>query len=97
MHAVVEEGEIVHIIQKTESDFSGGGVAIVRKPKLLKAMDSARVVVRMKRPICIEKFENVQELGRFSMRISQHTIAKGEVELIKPLNKDLLKNNYLFK
>lgn len=97
MHAVVEEGEIVHIVEKESNDMSQGITQIIKKPKLLKSLENAKVVIKMKRPICIEKFDKVQELGRFSIRHNQFTIGKGEVEMIKPVNKELLKNNYLFK
>jgi translation elongation factor EF-1alpha len=70
MHAIIEEAEIVHIIQRSVYDFSQGSTQVIKKPKLLKSLDTAKVVVRVKRPICLEKFENVMELGRFSMRIN---------------------------
>lgn len=49
------------------------------------------------RPICIEKFENIPELGRFTIRINQYTIGSGEIVMMKPVNKEILKNNYYFK
>jgi hypothetical protein len=59
MHAIVEEGEIVHIIEKESNDMSMGTIQMIKKPKLLKSLENAKVVIKMKRPICIEKFENV--------------------------------------
>ena len=49
-------------------DTSQGGVVVTKKPKLLKSFDEAKVVIKMMRPICIEKYENVPELGRFTIR-----------------------------
>ena len=59
MHAIVEEGEIVHIIEKSNNDYSSGKLNVIKKPRLLKSLDDAKVVIKMKRPICLEKFENV--------------------------------------
>ncbi len=69
----------------------------VKKPKLLKSFDEAKVVVKMMRPICIEKYEHVPELGRFTIRCNQYTIGSGEILMMKPINKEILKNNYFFK
>ena len=79
MHAIVEEGEIVHIIEKYQNDPSKGKVSIVKKPKLIKSFDTAKVVIKMSRPICIEKFEQIPELGRFTIRLNQYTIGTGEI------------------
>lgn len=70
MHAIVEEGEIVHIIGKSFEDYQQGKTVVQKKPKLLKSLENAKVVVRMKKPVCLEKYENVAELGRFSMRLN---------------------------
>jgi elongation factor 1-alpha len=78
-------------------DSNTGGSVTVKKPKLLKSFDEARIVVKMLRPICIEKFEHVPELGRFTIRSNQYTIGSGEIVMMKPLNKEILKNNYYFK
>jgi translation elongation factor EF-1alpha len=65
---LVEEGEIAHIFEKRYMDTNTGGSVVVKKPKLLKSFDEAKIVVKMQRPICIEKFEHVPELGRFTIR-----------------------------
>jgi translation elongation factor EF-1alpha len=96
-HSLVEEGEIAHIFEKTQIDSSTGQTNLIKKPKLLKSFDEAKVVVKMLRPICIEKYEHVPELGRFTIRSNQYTIGSGEIVMLKPVNKELLKNNYYFK
>lgn len=63
MHAIVEEGEIVHIIEKSYDDYNQGKTVVQKKPKFLRSMETAKIVVRMKKPVCIEKYENVAELG----------------------------------
>lgn len=49
-------------------DSNTGGSVTIKKPKLLKSFDEAWVVIKMLRPICVEKFEHVPELGRFTIR-----------------------------
>jgi hypothetical protein len=36
-------------------------------------------------------------LGRFTIRSNQYTIGSGEIVMMKPINKEILKNNYYFK
>ena len=96
-HSLVEEGEIAHIFEKRFFDSTTGSSQVAKKPKMLKSFDEAKVVIKMLRPICIEKYEHVPELGRFTIRSNQYTIGSGEILMMKPVNKELLKNNYYFK
>lgn len=46
-HSLVEEGEIAYIFEKRFMDTNSGTTLEVKKPKLLKSFDEARVVVKM--------------------------------------------------
>lgn len=59
MHALVEEAEIIHIFDKTVMDYDKGENIKIMKPKLLKSNEEARVVIKMKNSICLEKFVNL--------------------------------------
>ena len=48
-------------------------------------------------PICLEKYSEYPDLGRFVLRKEKFTVATGKVLKFKPINKELLKNNYYFK
>ncbi len=49
------------------------------KPKSIKTGDSAIVVIKPLRPVCIETFKEFPELGRFALRDMGTTIAAGVV------------------
>ena len=49
------------------------------KPKSIKTGDSAIVIIRPLRPLCIETFKDFPELGRFALRDMGTTIAAGVV------------------
>lgn len=55
------------------------------------------MIIRTSRPVCLEKYEDFPELGRFAMRVETYTIGLGRVLKFKPLNKEILKDNYYFK
>jgi elongation factor 1-alpha len=52
------------------------------KPKSIKTGDSAIVVIKPLRPVCIETFKEFPELGRFALRDMGTTIAAGVVREI---------------
>src|SRR3984893_2388332 len=49
------------------------------KPKSIKTGDSAIVIIKPLRPLCIETFKDFPELGRFALRDMGTTIAAGVV------------------
>jgi elongation factor 1-alpha len=49
------------------------------KPKSIKTGDSAIVIIKPLRPVCIETFKEFPELGRFALRDMGTTIAAGVV------------------
>ncbi len=52
------------------------------KPKSIKTGDSAIVIIKPLRPVCIETFKEFPELGRFALRDMGTTIAAGVVREI---------------
>lgn len=95
MHTILEEAEIlkvVHIIDREE-----GEKEKTSKAKFLKSQTVGTVIIKTKKPICLEKFNDFQELGKFAMRMQTYTVAVGKVLKFKPINKELLKKNYYFK
>ena len=59
----------------------------VVKPKWIKSGSSSVVLISFSKPICIQKFENGNRLGRFILRDEGKTIATGcKVIRYKPLN-----------
>ncbi|CAM8879236.1 unnamed protein product [Rhodiola kirilowii] len=76
IHSVVEECEIVELLQQIDSK--------TRKPikkKVLFVKNGAIVVCRIQvnNLICIEKFSNFPQLGRFTLRTEGKTVAVGKV------------------
>ena len=63
----------------------------------LRSQWTAQVIIRTHAPVCLEKFSEFADLGRFAMRKDTYTVGTGKVIKFKPQNKELLKNNYYFK
>ena len=47
--------------------------------KFVKGNTVAIVRIQVEKPICVEKFENVPQLGRFTLRDEGRTIAIGKI------------------
>ncbi|CAN6804234.1 unnamed protein product, partial [Brassica oleracea] len=76
IHAVVEECEIIELISQIDMK--------TRKPmkkKILFVKNGAAVVCRIQvsNSICVEKFSDFPQLGRFTLRTEGKTIAVGKV------------------
>jgi peptide chain release factor subunit 3 len=54
------------------------------KPKCVKSFSKIIAKIQTKTPICLEKFEDSSNLGRFSLRDEGKTIAIGRVINYKP-------------
>lgn len=50
-----------------------------RKPTFVRKGDIVTVVISADRPICCEKFTDIQQLGRFTLRDEGKTIAIGKI------------------
>jgi elongation factor 1-alpha len=58
------------------------GQVIEEKPSFLKTGDGALVKFRPLRPIVIEEYSNIPQLGRFAIRDMGTTVAAGVVRKI---------------
>ena len=76
IHSVVEECEIVELLQQIDTK--------TKKPmkkKVLFVKNGAVVMCRVQvnNSICIEKFSDFPQLGRFTLRTEGKTVAVGKV------------------
>lgn len=55
------------------------GEVIKKKPRCLGSYSNAIVEIVVNKPICIELFRDVKELGRFMLRVAGTTVAAGLV------------------
>lgn len=63
------------------------GKVIEEAPKFIKMGESARIIMKPQKPICVEAFTQYPPLGRFAVRDMKQTVAVGvikEVEKKKP-------------
>ena len=72
-HTASEECSIIKIINK------GVGDKKEKRPKFVKSHSICVVRIKLARKICIEKFEDVAQLGQFTLRDEKQTIAVGRV------------------
>ncbi|KDD72733.1 GTP-binding elongation factor EF-Tu/EF-1A, partial [Helicosporidium sp. ATCC 50920] len=83
IHAAVEECEVTKIVSALDPK--------TREPKKVKFVKSGAVVVahiRTERTVCVEPFDRVPQLGRFTLRDEGKTIAIGKIlRLLKPKKK----------
>ena len=75
IHTAVEEVTITHLI--AEQDKKTGEQK--RRPRFVKSNSTVIVRFSMAHPVCMETFETLQQLGRFSLRDEGKTIAIGKV------------------
>ena len=84
IHAVTEECEVTKIVHEIDGK--------TRKPKekkkgqaaFLKSGSLATVRIKTAGIICCEKFADVPQLGRFTLRDEGKTVAIGKVLKLKP-------------
>ena len=78
-HTAQTAATLVEFIAKIDPR---SGQIVEQNPKFLKNGDAAIVKIRPVRPLCIEKFKEFPELGRFALRDMGTTIAAGVVQEI---------------
>ncbi|KAL9652258.1 hypothetical protein ABK040_011918 [Willaertia magna] len=81
VHCVMETVTITKLLTKLDKKT---GKPLPNPPKFVQNRDTAEAVFRFERPVCIEKFDVLEPLGRFVLR-SDRTIGVGKVKKIKPL------------
>ncbi|EFC38571.1 predicted protein [Naegleria gruberi] len=81
IHTAMETITLTKLISKMDKKT---GKPLAQVPKFVQNKDTAEGVFRLEKPICIEKFESLNAMGRFVLR-SDRTIAVGRVKKVKPL------------
>lgn len=71
--------ESAHIIKLKALLNKSSGEVIKKKPRCLGNNSVAIVDIEMSRPICIERYKDVKELGRVMLRVAGVTVAAGLV------------------
>jgi peptide chain release factor subunit 3 len=89
MHTIAEEVEIKTII-KAEMTNEKGAVTTVDKPKFVKGHCKIQVRIVPSKPIALEKFETMPNLGCFTLRDKDKTICIGRVLKYKPFAKGVV-------
>jgi peptide chain release factor subunit 3 len=82
IHTVVTECKISQILEKTEKKTK----KVEKAPPFVKTGDMAKVRITLEKPICIEKYDVLDQMGRFTLR-EVKTCAIGKVSLVKPFKK----------
>ena len=85
IHTATEEIEVTKLVSeidtKTRKPKEG-------KPKFMKSGSLGNVRLRFAQPVCVEKFADFAQLGRFTLRDEGETIAIGKVTRLKPKSSD---------
>ena len=76
MHTAMEEATVVRILDKLDPKT---GKSVQKLPKFCKEKEVIICHFTLAKAICCEKFEDFQQLGRFSLRDEGKTIAFGKV------------------
>lgn len=75
-HAIAEQCEVVRLLAKIDKKT---GKDAATKPQFVKSGDVVRAILRVEQPVCLEKFETLPQLGRFTLRDESLTIAIGKI------------------
>ena len=92
LHTALEEVVVTHITRLEEVD----GVIKKTPVAALKSGQKGIVKFKSKNLLCLEKFDDFDDLGRFALRKEIITIGAGKILRFKPVNPELLKNNNFF-
>ena len=96
LHTIMEEVTVKKI--RTRIDSEGVEIKDFRKKKIrkLQSRDKGTIILKTNLPICLEKYAEFSELGRFTLRKDNNTIAIGVITKYKPFDRDLLEYNNFF-
>jgi len=83
IHTYNDEVTIKDILQ-TEEISDKGVKSVKQKPKFAKSNQKIIVRIAPKTPISLEKFETIQQMGRFTLRDEGKTISVGKILKYKP-------------
>lgn len=91
MHIHTYNDEItVKDIIKTEDIDEKGEVVVKQKPQFAKSHSKIICRIVPRQPIALEKFDTIQQMGRFTLRDEGKTIAVGKVLKYKPYTKGIV-------
>ena len=89
IHTYHDEVEIKDIIKAVETNEKGEQVT-KNKPQYTRSHTKITCRIVPKTPVCLEKFENISFMGRFTLRDEGKTIAVGRVTKYKPMVKGVV-------
>ena len=93
LHTILEEIEVISVWKMVENEKNE---MVKTKVYGLKSGEKGIARFSISKPICVEKYNEFPDLGRFALRKGTDTIASGRVSRVKPVNKETLKNNAYF-
>jgi peptide chain release factor subunit 3 len=96
LHTVLEEVTVKKIKSRVDKEGNEDKEFRKRRIRKLQSQDRGTVILRTKAPICLEKYNEFSELGRFTLRKDNNTIAIGKISKFKPFDKELLQYNNFF-
>lgn len=79
MQCLAEQAVIVKLVAQLHKNT---GDVVKKKPRCLTKNSNAIVVVETSKPICVEMYRDMKELGRFMLRVGGVTIAAGLITKI---------------
>lgn len=81
---------VVSEIMKSEDINEKGEVVTKLKPQFARSQSKIICRIAPKTPVALEKFEQMQQMGRFTLRDENKTIAVGKVMKYKPFVKGIV-------
>lgn len=91
IHTYHDEVIIKDIVKAWEKN-DRGDVTEKHKPQFVRSQTKIICRITTKGPISLEKFENIQQMGRFTLRDEGKTICVGRVLKYKPYDKKVTAN-----
>lgn len=85
IHTIQEECQLKEIDMLIEID-DNGDKTNKPKPKFATSGQTIVAKITVQRPICLEKYETIDQMGRFTLRDDGKTIALGKILKYKPSN-----------
>jgi len=84
IHTAVEECAVVILLAQLDKKT---GKVTKKKPMFVKNGDAVKCIIECTQAICLEEFQNIPQLGRFTLRDEGKTIAIGKVTALGPKKK----------
>jgi len=84
VHTVVEDCLITELVSQIDTKTSQESK---KKPTFVKGGACVRARLSVSKPICVEEFNNLAQLGRFTLRDGTKTIAMGKITALGPKKK----------